>query len=57
MKKVRITKFDRLMAAVTFAEAGEFSAAREFLHEGERSAERPAKRPEISRKQTIRKSH
>ncbi len=56
MKKTLLTKFDRLMAAVTFAEAGEFSTAREFMQEGERSTERPAKRPEMSRKQTTRKS-
>jgi hypothetical protein len=57
MKKTHLTKFDRLMAAIAFAEEGEFTTAREFLREGEHSGDRPAKRPEMPRKQTARKSH
>jgi hypothetical protein len=57
MKKALLTKFDRLMAAVTFAEEGEFETAREFLREDERVGKRPAGRPELRKKQPLQKSH
>jgi hypothetical protein len=57
MKKVLLTTFDRLMAAVAFAEEGEFETAREFLRETDRTEKRPANRPEMRIKQPLRKSH
>ena len=57
MKKSVFTKFDRIMAAVTFAEEGEFETAREFLREGGRQEKRPAARPELRQKKTVQKSH
>jgi hypothetical protein len=57
MKKALLTKFDRLMAAVAFAEEGEFETAREFLREDERVGNRPAGRPELRKKQPLQKSH
>ncbi len=56
MKASVFTKFDRLMAAVTFAEANEHETAREFLREEERQNKRPASRPELRKKQTVQKS-
>jgi hypothetical protein len=55
MKKI-LSKFDRIMAAVTFAEAGEFESAREFIREGERATKRPENRPEMRKNQPIQKS-
>jgi len=57
MKKALLTKFDRLMAAVAFAEEGEFETAREFLQETDRTEKRPTNRPEMRNKQPLRKSH
>ena len=57
MKKSLLTKFDRIMAAVAFAEEGEFDTAREFLREEERTGKRAVKRPEMSTKKSLRKSH
>ena len=57
MKKALLTKFDRLMAAVAFAEEGEFETAREFLREDERAGRRPSDRPELRKKQPLQKSH
>ncbi|MBI5640443.1 MAG: hypothetical protein HZA17_08460 [Nitrospirae bacterium] len=57
MKKALLTKFDRLMAAVTFAEEGEFETAREIMREGERFNKRNTDRPEVRKTQTLRKSH
>ena len=57
MKKALLTKFDRIMAAVAFAEEGEFETAREFLREEERTGKRSVKRPEMSTKKSLRKSH
>jgi hypothetical protein len=57
MKKAVLTKFDRLMAAVTFAEEGEFETAREFLREDERVDKQPSVRPELRKEQPILKSH
>ncbi len=57
MKKALLTKFDRIMAAVAFAEEGEFETAREFLREDERTGKRAADRPEMSVKKSLRKSH
>ncbi|MBI5074784.1 MAG: hypothetical protein HZB62_06410 [Nitrospirae bacterium] len=56
MKAAVFTKFDRLMAAVTFAEANEHATAREFLREEERPDRRATNRPELRKKQTIQKS-
>lgn len=56
MKDALLTKFDKLMAAVTFAEEGEFETAREFLRKEERTGARPVHRPELRKKQTIQKS-
>jgi hypothetical protein len=56
MKKTSLTKFDRLMAAVTFAEEGEFETAREFLRKEERAGNRTSSRPELRKKQPIQKS-
>jgi len=56
MKASVLSKFDRLMAAVTFAEANEHTTAREFLREEDRQDKRPANRPELRKKQTIQKS-
>ena len=57
MKKALLTTFDRLMAAVAFAEEGEFETAREFLQETDRTEKRPTNRPEMRKKQPLRKSH
>ena len=57
MKKALLTKFDRIMAAVAFAEEGEFETAREFLREDERTGRRAVKRPDMSTKKSLRKSH
>ena len=57
MKKTLLTKFDRIMAAVAFAEEGEFETAREFLREDERTGRRAVTRPEMSTKKSLRKSH
>ena len=57
MKKALLTKFDRLMAAVTFAEEGEFETAREFLRKEERTDTRPTHRPEMRKNQSVRRSH
>lgn len=56
MKATVFTKFDRLMAAVTFAEANEHTTAREFLREEGRTNKRVTDRPELRKKQTIQKS-
>lgn len=56
MKKALLTKFDRLMAAVTFAEEGEFETAREFLRKEERTGTRPSQRPELRKTQPVQKS-
>ena len=39
-----IAKFDNIMSAVTFAEAGEFQTARELMQRGESPQERSSKR-------------
>ena len=57
MKKALLTTFDRLMAAVAFAEEGEFETAREFLRETDRTEKRQTNRPEMSIKQPLHKSH
>ena len=57
MKKALLTTFDRLMAAVAFAEEGEIETAREFLRETNRTEKRPTNRPEMSIKQPLHKSH
>ena len=57
MKKALVPTFDRLMAAVAFAEEGEFETAREFLREDERAGKRSESRPELRKKQPIHKSY
>lgn len=54
MKQAFLTKFDRLMAAVTFAEAGEFETAREMMKE-EKRTDRHTQRPEMRKQQTARR--
>jgi hypothetical protein len=44
-----ITKFDKNMSAVTFAEAGEFETATEFLQE-EQAEVKPVKSPVVKKK-------
>ena len=39
-----ISKFDTIMSAVTFAEAGEFQTAREIMQRGEAARQRSDKR-------------
>lgn len=39
-----ISKFDTIMSAVTFAEAGEFQTAREIMQRGEAPRQRSGKR-------------
>jgi hypothetical protein len=56
MKTTVFSRFDRLMAAVTFAEANEHTTAREFLREEERPDKRATNRPELRKKQTVQKS-
>lgn len=56
MKAAVFTKFDRLMAAVTFAEANEHTTAREFLRNDEHKDKRATNRPELRKKQTVQKS-
>lgn len=56
MKKSLLSKFDRIMSAVAFAEEGEFETAREFMREGERSDRRPTNRPEMRKNQPLQKS-
>ncbi len=57
MKNALLSKFDRMMVAVTFAEEGEFETAREVMREGERSKKRTTDRPEMRKQQPLRKSH
>ena len=57
MKNALLSKFDRLMVAVAFAEEAEFETAREVMREGERSKKRTTDRPEMRKQQSIRKSH
>jgi hypothetical protein len=57
MKPVSLTKFDRLMAAVAFAEEGEFETARAIMREDERSDKRLSGKPEMRKQQPLRKSH
>ena len=45
----KVTKFDKNMSAVTFAEAGEFETATEFLHEEQAEIE-AVKSPAIRKK-------
>jgi len=56
MKRTLFTAFDRLMAAVTFAEEGEFSAAREFLRKDECGEKQQAAMPEIGMHQPVQTS-
>ncbi len=57
MKKALLSKFDRIMAAVAFAEEGEFETAREFLREEERVSKRAENRPEMTARKSVRKSN
>jgi hypothetical protein len=61
MKQGLITKFDRLMTAVTFAEEGEFETAREIMREDtrveKRSEQRPDIRPEMRKQQPIKRAN
>lgn len=57
MKQATLTKFDRLMAAVAFAEENEHVSAREFLKEDDRVENRSSKRPEMRKTQSVQKSH
>ncbi|MGC2063981.1 MAG: hypothetical protein WA610_13475 [Thermodesulfovibrionales bacterium] len=57
MKQGLLTRFDRLMAAVTFAEEGEFETARAIMREGDRTEKRLSGKPEMRKQQPLRKSH
>lgn len=57
MKQGLAARFDRLMAAVTFAEEGEFETARAIMREGDRVEKRAAVKPEMRKQQPLRKSH
>jgi hypothetical protein len=57
MKQGLITKFDRLMAAVTFAEEGEFETARAMMKEDDRPEKRASKKPEMRKQQPIQRAH
>jgi len=50
MKGIRkmLEKFENVMSAAAFAEAGEFEAAREFTREEKRTRRQPAKRVEAT---------
>ena len=48
MKKALLTKFDSLMAAITFAEEDDHETAREFLREEECAKKQPAGMPEMN---------
>lgn len=56
MKQGLLTGFDRLMAAVTFAEEGEFETARAIMREGERPEKRLSEKPEMRKQQPLRKT-
>lgn len=43
MKKL-LTRFDEIMSAVTFAEAGEFDTARQIMKEGDERVKRTSDR-------------
>ncbi len=45
-KEKQLSRFERLMCAVTFAEAGEFETAREFIRTPLRKQDRYEKRAE-----------
>ena len=47
MKASVFTKFDRLMAAVTFAESAEFETAQEFLRKEDGDDKQPAAMPDL----------
>jgi hypothetical protein len=57
MKNALLSKFDRLMVAITFAEEAEFETARQVMREGERSRKNTSDRPEMRKQQPLRKSH
>jgi len=44
MKSI-LTRFDEIMSAVTFAEAGEFETARRIMKDSDRRAKTPEKCP------------
>lgn len=57
MKQGLITKFDRLMAAVTFAEEGEFETARAMMKEDDQPGKRASKKPEMRKQRPIQRAH
>lgn len=57
MKNALLSKFDRLMVAITFAEEAEFETARQVMRQGERSRKNTSDRPEMRKQQSLRKSH
>ncbi len=57
MKKSVFTKFDRLMAAVTFAEEGEFNTAQEFMCEAEYTAKRQPENHKLRKQQLLHESN
>ncbi|MBI5847380.1 MAG: hypothetical protein HZB31_05430 [Nitrospirae bacterium] len=56
MKTSVLSKFDRLMAAVTFAEENEHTTAREFLQEEESQDRKLSDRPELWKQQPLQES-
>ena len=57
MKQGLLTRFDTLMAAVTFAEEGEFETARAIMREDSRPEKRPTQRPEMRKQQPIKRAN
>lgn len=56
MKASVLNKFDRLMAAVTFAEENEHSTARELLREEESRDKKPTERTKLWKQQPLQES-
>ncbi len=57
MEKAILSKFDRLMMAVAFAEEAEFGTAREVITEGECKNKRTPKRTEMRKQQPLWESY
>jgi len=54
MEKNRLNRWDRIMMAITFAEAGEFETAREIMDQRARKQQEAQLRKESERRPEVR---